>query len=79
MAAFETLVAVPSIRNLIRESRTFQIGSMIQTGAKQGMTTLDQYLATLVKKGLIDLQEAQMKCSNIREFQALLEESKPEK
>jgi len=77
VAAFETLVAIPSIRNLIRESKTFQIGSMIQTGSKQGMMTLDQYLAQLVKKGIVDKQDAEMKCSNVREFHALLEETQP--
>ena len=75
MAAFETLVAIPAIRNLIRESKTFQIGSMIQTGSRQGMMTLDQYLASLVKQGHVDKAEAQMKASNIREFEALLEDS----
>jgi len=77
VAAFETLVAIPSIRNLIRESKTFQIGSMIQTGSKQGMMTLDQYLAQLVKKGIVDKQDAEMKCSNIRELHALLEDTQP--
>lgn len=79
VAAFESLVAVPAIRNLIREAKTFQIGSMIQTGAKQGMMTLDQYLAGLVKKGAVTKDEAQMKCSNYREFEALLEQSEPAK
>ena len=68
---------MPAIRNLIREAKTFQIASMIQTGAKQGMMTLDQYLAGLVKKGLVTRDEAQMKCSNQREFEALLEQSDP--
>ncbi len=77
VAAFETLVAVTAIRNLIREAKTFQIGSMVQTGAKQGMTTLDQYLAALVKKGVVERSEAAMKCSNPREFAALLEEEQP--
>lgn len=79
VAAFESLVAVPSIRNLIREAKTFQIASMIQTGAKQGMMTLDQYLAMLVKKGLTTRMDAGMKCSNPKEFDALLEESEPAK
>jgi twitching motility protein PilT len=79
VAAFETLVAIPSIRNLIREAKTFQIGSMIQTGARQGMMTLDQYLAQLVKKNLVDRSEAEMKCQNIREFHALLEDVQPSK
>ncbi len=74
VAAYETLVAVPAIRSLIREAKTFQIASMIQTGAKQGMMTLDQYLAALVKKGIVEKEEAKSKCSNLREFLALLDE-----
>lgn len=77
VAAFESLVAVSSIRNLIREAKTFQISSMIQTGAKQGMMTLDQYLAQLVKKGIVTKEDARMKCSNGREFNALLEDADP--
>ena len=77
VAAFETLVAVSSIRNLIRESKTFQIASAIQTGGKQGMMTLDQALAQLVKKGLIERSEGRSKCSNAKEFEALLEEGGP--
>ncbi|MDO8586955.1 MAG: type IV pilus twitching motility protein PilT [Armatimonadota bacterium] len=73
VAAFETLVAIPSIRNLIREAKTFQIASMIQTGLKQGMMTLDQYLAGLVKKGIVTFQEAESKATNVIEFRALLE------
>ncbi len=59
VAAFETLVAIPAIRNLIREAKTFQTGSMIQIGLKQGSITLDRYLAMLVKKGIVDRQEAE--------------------
>jgi len=77
VAAFESLVAIPSIRNLIREAKTFQISSMIQTGARQGMMTLDQYLAQLVKKGLVDRSEGEMKCQSPREFHALLEDAPP--
>ncbi len=73
VAAFETLVAVPAIRNLIRENKTFQIGSMIQTGTKQGMMTLDQYLAGLVKKGIVRYEDALEKAKNVIEFNALLE------
>lgn len=75
VAAFETLVAVSSIRNMIREAKTFQIASAIQTGAKQGMMTLDQNLAQLAKKGLVTRAEARMQSSNVREFDALMEDS----
>lgn len=73
VAAFETLVAVPAIRNLIRENKTFQIGSLIQTGTKQGMMTLDQCLAGLVKKGVVRYEDALSKAKNVIEFNALLE------
>lgn len=74
IAAFETLVNTPAIRNLIREAKTFQISSIIQTGGKQGMMTLDQYLGALVKKGMVTMSEGQSRATNVREFQAFLEE-----
>lgn len=73
VAAFETLVATPAVRNLIREANTHQIGSIIQTGMKQGMMTLDQSLANLVNNGIIDYQTGLEKASNIGEFERLLE------
>jgi len=73
VAAFETLVAVPAIRNMIREAKTYQIGSMIQTGMKQGMMTLDQYFAGLVKKGVVTVEDAEAKAANVKELRALLE------
>ncbi len=53
IAAFETMISTPSIQNLIREKKTFRITSDIQTGAKYGMTTFDNYLTDLYDKGLI--------------------------
>ncbi|MCE5314232.1 MAG: type IV pilus twitching motility protein PilT [Armatimonadota bacterium] len=73
VAAFETLVNSTAIRNLIREAKTFQISSSIQTGSRQGMMTLDQYLAALVKKGLVTNDEAFSRATNAKEFNALLE------
>ncbi len=51
--AVEVLVATPAVRNLIRETKVHQIPSAIQTGAKDGMQSLDQHLRELVKKGRI--------------------------
>jgi twitching motility protein PilT len=73
VAAFETLVNSTAIRNLIREAKTFQISSIIQTGSRQGMMTLDQYLAAIYKKGLVSLEEATSRATNLKEFNALLE------
>jgi twitching motility protein PilT len=53
VAVFEIMVATPSIRNLVRENKTFRIDSDIQTGAKHGMKTLDSSLVNLHKKGVI--------------------------
>jgi len=51
--AVEVLVATPAVRNLIRETKVHQIPSAIQTGARDGMQSLDQHLRELVKKGKI--------------------------
>jgi twitching motility protein PilT len=58
VAACEILVAVPAIRNLIREGKLHQIPSMMQTGQRVGMQSLDMALADLVKRGLVDRTEA---------------------
>ncbi len=57
-AAFEVMIPNPAIRNLIREGKTFQIPSMIQTGRKQGMILLDDCLAELHMKNKISRETA---------------------
>lgn len=74
LAAFETLVAIPAVRNLIREAKTFQISSMIQTGQRHGMQTLDQALANLVHSGDVTYQDALSKAANVTEFKVLVGE-----
>ncbi|MFY9821941.1 MAG: type IV pilus twitching motility protein PilT [Thermoanaerobaculia bacterium] len=56
--ALEILVVNKAVGNLIRENKTFQIKSVLQTGAAQGMCLLDASLADLVKKGVITRDEA---------------------
>ncbi|MEJ5169704.1 MAG: hypothetical protein WHU10_01835, partial [Fimbriimonadales bacterium] len=73
VAAFETLVATSAVRNLIRENKTYQIASMIQTGARQKMQTLDQSLASLVERGLVSLEDARAKAKDPMEFDRLME------
>lgn len=51
VAAHELLVATPAVRNLIRENRLAQLYTVMQTGAAQGMQTLDQSLVQLVRQG----------------------------
>ena len=53
VAAFEIMVATSAIRNLIREDKTHQIDTAVQTGAKFGMQTLDTSLLDIYRRGLI--------------------------
>src|SRR5436190_14749276 len=75
VAAFETLVAIPSVRNLIREAKTHQIASMIQTGSRQGMISMDHSLANLVKQGLVTREAALERAYNQLEFNSLLDQA----
>ena len=61
VAAREILLSTPAISNLIREGKTFQIPSIIQTSRKLGMNTLNDALLELVEKKLIDPDEAYMR------------------
>ncbi len=53
IGAFEVMVCVPAIRNLIRENKIPQIGTVMQTGAQFGMITMEKYIDELQKQGLI--------------------------
>jgi twitching motility protein PilT len=71
-AALEIMIATPAVRNLIRESKTFQIPSMIQTGKKYGMQTLDDSIMTLMQKGWISPDEAYTKSNDKTKFRPFL-------
>ena len=60
VAAFEIMISTPGIKNLIREGKTFQIESMIQTGSKYGMKTMDMSIYELYKNGVISKETAIM-------------------
>src|SRR5688572_7589081 len=68
VAALEVLVGVPALRNLIREDKTAQILSVIQTGASHGMQSLDQSLRDLVMQGRLSREEAMRKSANPKLF-----------
>src|SRR6185436_1735846 len=61
VAAREVLLSTPAIANLIREAKTFQIPSIMQTSKKLGMVTLNDALLELVEKKMIDPDEAYVK------------------
>jgi twitching motility protein PilT len=77
VAAFETMVAVSAVKNLIREAKTYQISSIIQTGQRHGMQTLDQALADLYKEGTIWWRDGLEKAANPLEYKALSGYSEP--
>jgi len=58
VAALEILVSNPAVANLIREGKTFQIPTVMQTGKKEGMMTLDQHLMELMRRKVIFAEEA---------------------
>jgi twitching motility protein PilT len=58
VAALEIMVATPAVRNMIRENKIHQLPSAIQTGAKDGMQSLDQHLKSLAKMRRISQEEA---------------------
>ena len=62
------MIGTPAIRNLIREGKIAQMYSAIQTGQGSGMHTLDQNLAELMKKGLINKEEARFRAINKENF-----------
>jgi len=71
-AALEILIATPAVRNLIRENKTYQIPSMIQTGKKYGMQLLDDAIMDLVEKGYINPDDAYAKANEKARFRPLL-------
>lgn len=58
VAAFEVLLATPAVRNLIRESKTMQIPSIIQTSKKEGMQTMDDCILSLYFQNMISEKTA---------------------
>lgn len=71
-AALEILIATPAVRNLIREAKTHQIPSMIQTGKKYGMQLLDDSISDLLNRGWISADEAYAKANDKARFRQYL-------
>jgi twitching motility protein PilT len=66
--ALEVMIVTKAVGKLIRDSKTFQIHSILQTGSAQGMCLLDHSLQTLVQSGAITGDEARRHCSNPKLF-----------
>ena len=72
VAALEIMIANPAVRNLIREGKTFQIPSMIQTGRKYGMQSLDDAIMDLFNKKIITPDDAYLRANDKAKFLPLL-------
>ncbi len=72
VAAVEVMKMTPAVRNLVREGKTFQIPSVIQSGSRDGMQSLNQALRRLVDDGLVTYEEAAARATNLEEFDQLL-------
>jgi twitching motility protein PilT len=77
VVACEVLVPTPAIRNLIREGKTHQIYSVLQTSSSAGMQTMDAALATLVRGGKITRQLAEDRSTTPEELRRLLNVGSP--
>jgi len=68
VAAMEVLIATPAVKNMIRESKSHQVASLVQTGSQHGMQTMDQCLGMLLRKGLISSEVAYAAASDKKLF-----------
>ena len=66
--AVEILVATPAVRNLVREGKSHQLLTVIQTGAKTGMQSMDAALRDLCRAGVVADEEALMRASDPDNF-----------
>jgi twitching motility protein PilT len=73
VAAAEILVVNSAVRNIIRDAKTHQIDAVIQTGAEQGMQTMDSTLVHLVHEGKISQEVARGFAVNVQEFERLMQ------
>ena len=76
VAAREILLSIPAVSNLIREGKTFQIPSIMQTNRKTGMVTLNDALMELVDAKQVEPKEAYMKAVEKTGFAAALKAKK---
>ena len=69
--AYELLIANPAVRALIREGKTYQITSVMQTGAREGMVTMDAFLANLYRRRVISFDTGVERAVDSKEFARL--------
>jgi twitching motility protein PilT len=69
--ACEVLTVTPAVRNLVREGKTHQLYSVMQSGGQFGMMTMDAHLAELTRKGDVAFEVAKERCHSVEEFSRL--------
>ncbi len=72
VVAAEVLVANPAVRNIIREGKSHQLDAVIQTGADQGMQSMDRTLANLIRSGTITYDEARNYAVDLGELDRMM-------
>ncbi|WP_435792421.1 type IV pilus twitching motility protein PilT [Capsulimonas corticalis] len=72
VAAIEIMIATSALRNLIREGKTYQINSVIETGQQYGMQSMDRMLAELHRGGTVTYEEAATRAIDRENFQRLV-------
>ena len=72
VVAAEIMISNPAIRNMIRDGKTHQIDTAIQTGAEQGMQTMDRTLVKLIQTGVISYDVAREYAVDINELNRLM-------
>lgn len=72
IVAAEVLVANPAVRNIIREGKSHQLDAVIQTGADQGMQSMDKTLVGLVQAGTVTFEEARNFAVDLGEFDRMM-------
>lgn len=72
VVAAEVLVTNPAVRNIIREGKVHQLDAVIQTGADQGMQTMDRTLVGLVQSGVVTYDNAREVAVDLNEFERLM-------
>lgn len=66
ISAWEIMLGIPAVRNLIREGKTAQLYSILETGQQYGMQTMDQCLTDMQKRGLITAEVADRYAANLK-------------
>ena len=72
VVAAEIMIANSAVRSIIREGKTHQLDTTIQTGANEGMQTMDRTLAKLVQQGTVTYDDAREYAVDTREFERLV-------